>query len=77
MNAQSQKVVQSNLSNTDSEGTERRVRRGHHDDVTFKTPTDRLECSFIEWTMKQSELRLSFLTVNYYSCIEQHYIQNT
>ena len=40
-------------------------------------PTDRLECSFIEWTMKQSELRLSFLIINCYSCIEQHCIPNT
>ena len=32
---------------------------------------------FAEWTMEQSELRLSFLIVNCCSHIEQHYMQNT
>ena len=70
--------VQSNLSNTDTEGTEQSVSIREVTMMTsFLIPHWWPIMLFAEWTMEQSELRLSFLIVNCCSHIEQHYMQNT
>ena len=69
--------LQSNLSNTDTDGTERSV---HIREVTmmmsFLSPHWWSLMLFIEWTMGQFELSLSVLIISCYSCIEPHCTQN-
>ena len=69
--------LQSNLSSTNTDGTERSV---HIREVTmmmsFLSPHWWSLMLFIEWTMEQFELRLLVLIISCYSCIEQHCIQN-
>ena len=69
--------LQSNLSNTDTKGTERCVRiREATMMMSFLSPHWWSLMLFIEWTMEQFELRLLVLIISCYSCIEQHCIQN-
>ena len=66
-------VVQSNLSNTDTEGTEQSVRirefyRGHYDDVTFKTPLTVFKCL----VTKNMHLNLVICSIMLRHCLQRN-----